>query len=186
MTAGEPVQGYRLHPVRLQFVYLKRLAFDANYLPKELPSGLFRLAESGQWRVNVSGNVHGNRATVVASVEASFEQGREVLGTERQQREVASESLGQYEDPYQLEVEVVAGFLFDPSEISEDEVDKWCKLGSFFVLAPYVRDVIARVTRESGFPEILLPLLEVPTFRAPATRNLQQQGAAPGPGRPPE
>jgi len=175
---GEELK-YNLHPIRLQFLHLKRLVFEANYLPESRTGELFELASSGDWRINVTGAVHNDRATVVACVQCTFKSPDQKKPREAEREEV--KETKPTEDPYRLEMEAVAGFSFDPQEISQDDVDKWCKLGSFFILAPYLRNIIAEITRESGFPEILLPLLEVPTFRPPPAKKTLTSALVPHP-----
>jgi len=168
---------WNLHPIRLQFVHLRRVSFEAYSLPEEMTRDELAGLGAGQWTVNVKGSVQENRAVVTAFVGCSF---TEVEDADRQD----ALSNGKDEDvdkeeaekgPYHLEVEVVAGFTFDPSEISHKEVDDWCKIGSFFIVSPYIRHVIAEITRDSGFPEVYLPLLEVPIFRPPVQKPAQEQ-----------
>lgn len=159
--------GFNLHPIHLEFVNLSKLVFVANENPMSLAAEDIQKAISVPIAVKISANVGDGRATVVSLL--SLAVGTEEAHPEIPEKQpvepvVAHEPARPY---YALEVATTAGFHFDPKEMSEADVREWCHKGSFFVLMPYLRDLVARITRESGFPVVLLPLLEVPTFRPP-------------------
>lgn len=158
---------WNLHPIKLQFLHLHKVLFEAHDLPESLAAAGVTKAPRAAWTVNVRGNVEVPRARVIASVAFCAEEAEGGVSEAASGEPDAKRPVG----PYTLEVEVIAGFVFDPKEISPAEVDEWCKKGSFFVLCPYLRHVIAEITRDSGFPEIYLPLLEVPTFRPPPAHS---------------
>lgn len=169
MTNEAPA--YNLHPIRLQFVHLKRIRFNARVLPAKMSPEEAAAVTSGRWLISVSGNVGDDEAIVEATVRCSF--------VDPTKKEVAPEALdvtvaAEEQGPYVLEVSAVAGFKYDAREISKKNVEQWCNLGSFFIVAPYLRGIIAEITRDAGFPTVHLPLLEVPTFRAPASPNVDQ------------
>jgi len=168
---------WNLHPIRLQFLHLRKLRFEAYEIPERMTSESIQNAGAGMWSVNVRGSVQGNAAVVVASVGCCFArpkaEGKAQESPDKAQCDAQQPRVG----PYSFEVEAVAGFAFDPKEISPEEVDRWCKKGSFYIISPYLRHVIAEVTRDSGFPEVYLPLLEVPTF-APPMKKPEEPGGA--------
>jgi len=177
MAEKQEASKWNLHPIRLQFVHLRRVSFEAHSLPEEMTGDQLAALGAGRWTVNVSGSVQENRALVTASVGCFFAEGQDAdtedalpSGEDKDADTAKAERR-----PYDFEVEVVAAFTFDPSEISHKEVDDWCRIGSFFILSPYIRHVVAEITRDSGFPEVYLPLLEVPTFRPPVQKPAQEQ-----------
>jgi len=159
-ASGAPVAkvaGLNLHPIKLHFAHISKVAFEAKEIPESLSEGERAKAIPGYLRFGVKSNLGEGQATIVSTVLCLFQ--------DDQESESAEVRGGK--DYYTLEVAVTAGFLFDPQEISKEEVQEWCHKGSIFVVLPFIRSVVANLTRESGFPLFLLPLLEVPTFRPP-------------------
>jgi hypothetical protein len=161
---------WNLHPIKLRFVHLHTLKFEAGFLPESATKEEMQRAFTPQWLFSVTGNVDKENAVVVASLKCRFNMAPAPAQKSGAQEAEADDRHSSPPEPYRLEVAAVAGFTFNPNEIPAPEVKLWCDKGSFFVLAPYLRNVIAGITRESGFPEVLLPLLEVPTFRPPSAK----------------
>jgi len=67
-------------------------------------------------------------------------------------------------EPYRLEVAAGAVFIFDPQKMSREEVVEWCEKGAFFIVSPYLRQLVHDVTARSGFPTVTLPLVQVPVL----------------------
>jgi len=161
-----------LHPIRLQFLHLSKVNFEARSIPANLEEEEWAKAGSARWRVGISTNIDETRAVVVASLECCFEE--PPGGEEEKPKKPKAGPKGASEEearPYSFEVQATAGFTFDQEEIPLEEVREWCQKGSFFIFVPYFRSIIANITRESGFPEVLLPLLQVPTFRPPMKKT---------------
>lgn len=146
-----------LHPITLQSLCLSRLEFVAHITPRGLTEDEWT---ASKWRIDVKSEVKEQTATVKATVSHVFE----ATGEQAEERPPVLEA------PYDFLIEARGEFSFDQKVIGTEEVKQWCEKGSFFIFAPYLRNMIADITRESGFPEVYLPLLEVPTFRAPKKR----------------
>jgi hypothetical protein len=154
------VAGLNLYPVRLQFAHVSKVAFEAKEVPANLSEADRAKAVPDFVRFGVKSSVGEDQALVISTVSCLFRDDQPSDATEA--------PTGK--DYYALEVSVTAGFVFNPQEMPREEVQEWCQKGSIFIVLPLMRGVVATITRESGFPTFLLPLLEVPTFRPPTTK----------------
>lgn len=155
----------RVHPIKLQFLHIRRLEFSTDILPESLKPDDLKAAAGGRWTVDISADVGTANAVVIASVDCcpAPKAATENKGTEEDEETEPGKSSA--EPLYRLRMAAVAGFAFDPAEIQIAEVKQWCTLGSFYIIAPYLRNLIAQITRESGFREVILPMLEVPILQ---------------------
>jgi preprotein translocase subunit SecB len=147
-----------LFPIRLSFIHLKKVSFEACRLPEELTSEELATSGAGGWNAGVTVSVQESSATVEATVHQKDAEG-EACKDDSPQR------------PYLLSVTAIASFSFDPEQMKRQEVETWCRVGSFFIIAPYIRNLISEITRDSGFPSVYLPMLVLPTFRAPPMKD---------------
>ena len=150
-------------PVRLCFVHLQRVRFEAKVIPDAMTQEQIDAALAPKWSAKVTSTIEeGNRAIVITSLECVF-------NSTTEKPEQADQTKGgppnQVAAPYVFEIGVIAGFIFDPDKMPAADVKRWCDQGSFFVISPFLRNALAQITRDSGFPEVLLPLLQVPVFR---------------------
>jgi preprotein translocase subunit SecB len=67
--------------------------------------------------------------------------------------------------PFQLVVELNSMFSVDESNFNVQYVHDWAEKNAPLVLYPYIREHVYTLTSRAGFPEALLPLIEIPTFR---------------------
>lgn len=67
--------------------------------------------------------------------------------------------------PFELRVEVVGEFLVDAARFPTNRVEEWAEFNAPMILYPYVREHAFGLTTRAGIKPILLPLLEVPTFK---------------------
>ncbi|NVM21630.1 MAG: protein-export chaperone SecB [Desulfobacterales bacterium] len=67
--------------------------------------------------------------------------------------------------PFSLKVEIWAAFSVDETRFSKDDVQDWATRNAPFVLYPYLREHVYALTARCGFRPLLLPLVEVPTFK---------------------
>lgn len=170
-------------PVRLRFVHLERVRFQANAIPEEMTKEQIEASLAPNWSAKVTSTIFENRAVVVASLECAF-------GSPAVKPEQAVETKGgapsEVIAPYVFEIAAVAGFVFDPDKMPPADVKRWCDQGSFFVISPFLRNAVAQVTRDSGFPEALLPLFQVPILReSNRERPIADAPAAPPVAQPP-
>lgn len=150
-------------PVRLRFIHIAQVRFQANVFPEAMTEEQVRAASVlPKWSVKVTSTLEENRVVVVAALECAFDSPVE---KPEQANQTNAGSPSQVIAPYVFEIAVVAGFVFDPDRMPAADVKRWCDQGSFFVILPFLRNAVAQVTRDSGFPEALLPLLQVPVLR---------------------
>jgi len=69
------------------------------------------------------------------------------------------------EAPYRLEVSIGGSFSFEPDRVAREQVESWCKGASFFILSPYVRQLVWDITAKSGFGPVVMPLVHVPVLK---------------------
>jgi preprotein translocase subunit SecB len=154
----------KLFPVKVQFVHLSKLSFEAREIPRNLSKEELAKATPGLLKVSVTAKVGETHATVNSTVSFLFRDG----GPAEQPTEAAEGTriaASSARDCYSLEICYVSGFSYDPKDISREDVQRWCEQGSFYVVMPYMRSMISHITSESGFSVVLLPLLEVPAFK---------------------
>ncbi|MFA6221450.1 MAG: protein-export chaperone SecB [Desulfomonilaceae bacterium] len=77
------------------------------------------------------------------------------LGVEKDKSEV----------PYTMRIELIGIFEVDESRFSPEHVPDWAKKGAPLILFPYLREHAFGLSSRCGFKPLLLPLLEVPTFK---------------------
>jgi len=165
----------RPFPVRLQFLHLTKLTFEAKGVPENLLEDEKEKASPGFLKVVVNANVGDTRATVAWTLSFLFS-GAGPESEPPSQSNGAAIPADSRRDYYSLEIRYTAGFVYDQKDITKHDVQQWCEKGSFYIVMPYMRSIVSGITSESGFPVVLLPLLEVPTFRphpkeAPAQNN---------------
>jgi preprotein translocase subunit SecB len=70
--------------------------------------------------------------------------------------------------PYWFVITVHGMFEVDTTRFKAEHVEPWAETNAPLVLYPYVREVAFSLTGRMGFPEAILPLMEIPTFRVVA------------------
>jgi preprotein translocase subunit SecB len=69
------------------------------------------------------------------------------------------------DSPLSLRVELSGLFRVDSSRFPIEEINGWARSNAPLVLLPYLREHVFSLTSRSGFQPMLLPLVEVPTYR---------------------
>ncbi len=67
--------------------------------------------------------------------------------------------------PFSLRVELIGIFEVDESRFPIMHIEHWAKTNAPLVLYPYLREQVYGLTTRAGFSGMLLPLMEVPTFK---------------------
>lgn len=67
--------------------------------------------------------------------------------------------------PMSLYVEVVGLFKVDETRFNKSYVEDWAKSNAPLVLYPYVREHVFSLSTRLGIKGLIMPLLEVPTFK---------------------
>lgn len=73
--------------------------------------------------------------------------------------------------PYSLEVELLGVFNVDASKFPVEHIEHWAQNNAPLILYPYVREHAASMAIRAGFEPVLLPLLEMPSFKIAAPEN---------------
>lgn len=99
----------------------------------------------------------------------NIETGRSAYNHEEHQIQVKMRvSMGAQEgesSPFQLAVAIHGNFVVDESRFDIKFIEDWADKNAPLVLYPYLREQVYSLTSRAGFPEALLPLIEIPTFR---------------------
>lgn len=67
--------------------------------------------------------------------------------------------------PFVMLVELMARFKVDESRFPVDKINDWAKRNAPIIIYPYLREHVYALTLKAGFMPMLLPLVEVPTFK---------------------
>lgn len=59
--------------------------------------------------------------------------------------------------PFALSVNMLGLFLLENADIAEEKVTRIARVNCASILFPFVREVVADLTRRGGFPSLLLP-----------------------------
>lgn len=73
--------------------------------------------------------------------------------------------------PFVMFVELMARFKVDDSAFPMDKIDDWAKRNAPIIIYPYLREHVYALTLRAGFMPMLLPLVEVPTFKIEQPQN---------------
>ena len=71
---------------------------------------------------------------------------------------------------------VVIGGVFkvDETKFAKADIDDWANRNAPFILYPYLREQAYTLTVRCGFPGIIIPLLEVPTFKIEPGKKIKR------------
>lgn len=69
------------------------------------------------------------------------------------------------ETPFELRIIISGVFKVDETKFAKTNIDDWAKRNAPIILYPYLREQAFALTARCGFPGLILPLLEVPTFK---------------------
>lgn len=67
--------------------------------------------------------------------------------------------------PFTLKIEIVGFFEVDESQFPVQHISHWASNNAPLILYPYLREHAFGLSSRCGFRPLLLPLLEVPTFK---------------------
>lgn len=84
-------------------------------------------------------------------------------------------SIGFPEEPKPFHLEVVLrGRLSADDPLSRSALKRFAETNALVLLLPWLREIVASLTRQMGFPPLILPLIDVPqTFRTLAAEEGQ-------------
>lgn len=73
--------------------------------------------------------------------------------------------------PLSLHVEIVGAFKVDESQFRKDDIDSWARKNAPLVLYPFLREQVFSLSVRVGAPGLIIPLIEVPTFKVVAPNS---------------
>jgi preprotein translocase subunit SecB len=68
--------------------------------------------------------------------------------------------------PFYLQLEVVARFEVDVQKFDVNYVEAWAKSNAPMLIMPYLREHVSSLAIRCGYPNVHLPLLQVPKYRS--------------------
>lgn len=77
------------------------------------------------------------------------------------------------ETPFDMRVVIGGVFKVDETKFAKTDIDDWANRNAPFVLYPYLREQAFALTVRCGFPGIILPLLEIPTFKIESGKKIK-------------
>jgi preprotein translocase subunit SecB len=143
----EEKKPYNLHAIQLNELRVSELSIQVDLsVPRDAPIGSFGI-ETG--RSEYDKDAHQIQVKM-----------RVLMGKDEQEK-----------TPFQLTVELYGLFEVDESRFDVRFIEDWAEKNAPLVLYPYLREQVYSLTGRAGFPEALLPLFEIPTFRVTAPVN---------------
>lgn len=140
----EQKQPYKLHAIQLNELRVSELSIQVDL---SVPRG----ADIGSF------NIETGRSTYDPETHQIQVKMRVAMGKDEQKK-----------TPFQLVVELHGLFEVDEEKFNVQFIEDWAEKNAPLVLYPYIREHVYTLTGRAGFPEALLPLIEIPTFRAVA------------------
>lgn len=67
--------------------------------------------------------------------------------------------------PFRLKIAVVGTFKVDEARFPINKLNHWAEHNAPLILYPYLRELAYSLTTRAGFPGVMLPLLQIPTFK---------------------
>jgi preprotein translocase subunit SecB len=149
-TGNDP----KLHPIQLVNLGVRELYIHSNR-PPDVNIG----AEPGECSMKISTTPYNSKDKRIAVV-LTLESG---IGAD------------QSKAPYAMRIELVGIFEVDEAEFPIKHTSHWAKNNAPLVLYPYLREHAFGLSLRCGFKPLLLPLLEVPTFKIDKTPRIKKK-----------
>jgi preprotein translocase subunit SecB len=77
------------------------------------------------------------------------------------------------ESPFDMKVVIGGVFKVDVTKFAKANIEDWANRNAPLILYPYLREQAFALTVRCGFPGIILPLLEVPTFKIEPSKKIK-------------
>lgn len=77
------------------------------------------------------------------------------------------------ESPFDMKVVIGGVFKVDETKFEKANIEDWANRNAPLILYPYLREQAFALTVRCGFPGIILPLLEVPTFKIEPSKKIK-------------
>jgi preprotein translocase subunit SecB len=76
--------------------------------------------------------------------------------------------------PFDMRVVISGVFKVDETKFAKANIDDWANRNAPLILYPYLREQAYALTVRCGYPGIILPLLEVPTFKIEPGKKIKR------------
>jgi preprotein translocase subunit SecB len=145
MTEQKKVKGPKTHPIQLEGIFVREMSIISNVPPSE--------------EVGISAN----KIDFYTAHSEYREEDKEISVSLKVE-------CGQSEDddqPYSMKIDIVAYFNVDDEKFPIEHIHDWARRNAPLILIPYIREHAFGLTARCGFKPLILPLMEVPTFKIP-------------------
>lgn len=147
---------YNQHPIQLTSLQVLKLSIEVH----DVKSALSDNYNPGHYTME-SGNSRLDPETNTIHVSMRVRAGRFACDDDMPDDE---QELNK-KQPVSILVEVGAIFKVDTSKFSIENIDSWASRNAPLTIYPYVREQVYGLSSRVGIKPLLLPLLEVPTFK---------------------
>lgn len=157
VMSGEGTENaIKLHPVQLLDIGVRELYIRSNVVPS-ITVG----AEPQECTIKVSKSFYSQkRKRVVVSLMLE-------VGTDQDESKA----------PYSMRIELTGIFEVKGTEFTAEQVTDWANRGAPYVLFPYLREHAYGLSARCGFMPLILPLVEVPTFKVEKPKGSRKKTA---------
>lgn len=145
MEKNDSVTSYGYHPIQLNSILVRELHIVANIPPDEA--------------VGVSGE-----KIALFTGFTAYDQEEKEIGVSAKIESGFDEEEPQ---PYSIRIEIVGSFHVDEDKFDIGDLEDWARRNAPLILFPYLREHAYALSSRCGFEPLILPLMEVPTFRKP-------------------
>jgi preprotein translocase subunit SecB len=137
------------HAIQIENVFVKELFIVANQPPSEQAG-----VEAGEFKLSV-GHSEYDRENKRIGVSVKLEVG--FSDAEEEQTKL----------PFSMRIEIVGQFNVDEESFPIEHITHWARTNAPLILFPYLREHAYSLSVRCGFRPMLLPLMEVPTYKLP-------------------
>ena len=75
------------------------------------------------------------------------------------------------DSPFKLKIVMLGTFQVDESRFKIEHMSHWAAHNAPLILYPYLRELAYSLTARAGFPGVMLPLLQIPSFKISKESN---------------
>jgi len=147
--SGEQQLEIAEHAIQLSYIGTREIHFESVQLPSTIEFSKIDAPNVSVGRSNY--DAVEKTIQVTASVEVREKQAPQAGLTE--------------ESSFCLRVTLVAQFSVDEESFPADKVNDWADRAAYYILFPFLREEVFSLTSRVGMRPIILPLLQIPTFK---------------------
>lgn len=76
--------------------------------------------------------------------------------------------------PVSMRIEILGTFIVNTDEFPVEQINNWADKNAPIILYPFIREHVFALTTRCGLPQIVLPLLQVPTLQKKVMRKAKK------------